>query len=85
MAQYPIEMILLSKPTAFIEQDRHGAEDRRVGIVEIPLEVVEGGPDPAVHILAPGEAAAPHGRTRAGGGAADRTGARRSAGGLTWS
>ncbi len=40
----------------------HGAEHRRVGVVQIPLEAVEGRPDPLAHILAPGEAAAPHSR-----------------------
>src|SRR5207248_894771 len=39
----------------------HRSEDRRVGVVEIPLEAVEGRPDPFAYVLTPGKAPAAHG------------------------
>ena len=39
----------------------HRTEDRRVGVVQIPLKAVEGRPDPLVYVLTPGKATAAHG------------------------
>ena len=39
----------------------HRAEDCGVGVVQIPLEAVEGRPDPLLEVLTPGEAPAAHG------------------------
>ena len=38
----------------------HSAEDRRVGVVQIPLKAVEGRPDPLVDVLTPGKAPTAH-------------------------
>ncbi len=38
----------------------HSAEDRGVGVVQIPLEAVEGRPDPLVDVLTPGKAPMAH-------------------------
>ena len=38
----------------------HSAEDRGVGVVQIPLEAVEGRPDPLADILTPGKAPVAH-------------------------
>jgi hypothetical protein len=38
----------------------HRTEDRRVGVVQIPLEAVEGRPDPFADVLTPGKAPMAH-------------------------